>query len=254
MSTSRSGRPGRSNSALPRSVPIVSVTFVALSLSLGLVPAAAAGERGREVEVKELTVTRIHEALRTGRTTCRQIVAGSLRRIRAYDDRGPRLQAVITVNLRALAQARRARRGPLHCVPILVKDNYDTQDLPTTGSAAALRESQPPDDATTVRRLRRAGAVVVGKANLTELALTGTTFGSFGGQTRNPYDLTRTPGGSSGGTGAGVAAGFAVAGTGSDTVNSIRSPSSPCRCRCRRPQSRRQRRPPSLRSTRQGCA
>jgi len=226
MSTSRSGRLGRSDSGLPRSVPIVSVTFVALSLSLGLVPAAAAGERGREVEVKELTVTRIHEALRTGRTTCRQIVAGSLRRIRAYDDRGPRLQAVITVNPRALAQARRARRGPLHCVPILVKDNYDTQDLPTTGSAAALRESQPPDDATTVRRLRRAGAVVVGKANLTELALTGTTFGSFGGQTRNPYDLTRTPGGSSGGTGAGVAAGFAVAGTGSDTVNSIRSPSS----------------------------
>jgi len=200
--------------------------LVAVACATVLAPASAASKVGRGLEVEKLTVARVQQALRDRRTTCRQIVARSLQRVAAYDDHGPRLNALITVNPRAISQAAHAPRGPLHCVPILLKDNYDTADLPTTGSSAALKDSRPPDDAETVRRLRAAGAVVIGKANLTELALTGVTFGSLGGQTRNPYDLTRTPGVSSGGTGAGVASGFAVAGTGSDTVNSIRSPSS----------------------------
>ena len=108
----------------------------------------------------------------------------------------------------------------------MLKDNYNTADLPTTGGSAALTGAQPPEDAFVVARLRRAGAIILGKSNMHEFALAGTTMSSLGGQTRNPYDLTRTPGGSSGGTGAAVAANLAVAGTGSDTVNSIRSPAS----------------------------
>jgi Asp-tRNA(Asn)/Glu-tRNA(Gln) amidotransferase A subunit family amidase len=111
-------------------------------------------------------------------------------------------------------------------VPVLVKDNYDTADMPTTASSLSLAGSRPPRDAATIRKLRDAGAIVLAKANLTEFALTGITFGSLGGQTRNPYELGRTPGGSSGGTGAALAANFGLVGTGTDTVNSIRSPSS----------------------------
>jgi Asp-tRNA(Asn)/Glu-tRNA(Gln) amidotransferase A subunit family amidase len=108
----------------------------------------------------------------------------------------------------------------------LLKDNYNTADLPTTGGSASLAGMQPPSDAFVVARLRKAGAIILGKTNMHEFALSGTTVSSLGGQTLDPYDLTRTPGGSSGGTGAAVAANFAIAGTGSDTVNSIRSPAS----------------------------
>ena len=117
-------------------------------------------------------------------------------------------------------------RLPLHCVPIILKDNFDTADMPTTGGSVTLAKSVPPDDAFVVKRFREAGAIILAKANLTELALTGTTVSSLGGQTKNPYDLTRTAGGSSGGTGAAIAANFAVVGTGSDTGQSIRSPAS----------------------------
>ena len=108
----------------------------------------------------------------------------------------------------------------------IVKDNYDTADMPTTGGSVTLARSVPPADAFVVKRLREAGAIVLAKANLTELARGGTTVSSLGGQTKNPYDLTRTPGGSSGGTGAAIAANFGVLGTGSDTGQSIRSPAS----------------------------
>ena len=184
--------------------------------------------------VEEASVASIRAAIAEGSTTCREVVEASLDRIRAYDDAGPQLNAVLTVDEHALHTAAdldaRYRAGgftgPLHCVPVLLKDNYDTADLPTTAGSAALEGAQPPDDATTVARLRDAGAIVIGKANLHEFAVTGVTASSLGGQTLNPYDLTRTPGGSSGGTGAGIAASFATVGTGTDTVNSIRSPSS----------------------------
>ena len=156
-------------------------------------------------------------------------------RIEAYDDRGPALNALITLNARALetaaeldriAAANRSALRPLHCIPVIVKDNHDTADMPTTGGSLTLAASVPLRDAFVVRKLRDAGAIVLAKANLTELARGGTTVSSLGGQTRNPYDLTRTPGGSSGGTGAAIAAGFAVTGTGSDTGQSVRSPAS----------------------------
>ena len=158
-----------------------------------------------------------------------------LRRIEMYDDRGPALNALISINPAALETAAELDRvqtssrvplRPLHCIPIILKDNYDTADMPTTGGSVTLASSIPLRDAFVVRKLREAGAIVLAKANLMELARGGTTVSSLGGQTKNPYDLTRTPGGSSGGTGAAIAASFGVAGTGSDTGQSVRSPAS----------------------------
>jgi amidase len=183
--------------------------------------------------LEEATVRSIHAALAARQVTCEQIVRASLARIAAYDRQGPALRAMLTLNPQALPlaqamdrNAESASRGPLHCIPIVLKDNFDTADMPTTGGSVTLAKSIPPDDAFVVKRLRAAGAIIVGKTNLTELALTGTTVSSLGGQTLNPYDLTRTPGGSSGGTAAAIAASFAVLGTGSDTGQSIRSPAS----------------------------
>ena len=185
--------------------------------------------------MEESTIAGIHAAFASGTLTCRQLVTAYLARIEAYDDDGPALNAVLTVNPSALEiaadmDARHASSpsavGPLHCVPVVLKDNYDTADMPTTGGSVTLAESVPRDDAFVVQRLREAGALVLAKANLTELARGGTTLSSLGGQTKNPYDLTRTPGGSSGGTGAAIAANFAAIGTGSDTGQSIRSPAS----------------------------
>jgi Asp-tRNA(Asn)/Glu-tRNA(Gln) amidotransferase A subunit family amidase len=197
--------------------------------------AQAPGVRQAAFVPEEATISGIHAALSAGATTCVQVVQAHLRRIEAYDDRGPALNALISINRAALDTAaaldrsRTDRRVPLsslHCIPTILKDNFDTADMPTTGGSVTLAESVPPRDAFVVRKLREAGAVILGKANLTELARGGTTVSSLGGQTRNPYDLTRTPGGSSGGTGAAIAASYAVLGTGSDTGQSIRSPAS----------------------------
>lgn len=140
---------------------------------------------------------------------------------------------MLTVNPDALAQARRLDaeraagrvRGPLHGVPLLLKDNLDTVDLPTTAASVSLAGSVPPKDAQVVRRLRAAGAVILGKANLHEFARGLTTVSSLGGQTRNPYTPDRNPGGSSGGTGAALAASLAAAGLGTDSCGSVRVPS-----------------------------
>jgi Asp-tRNA(Asn)/Glu-tRNA(Gln) amidotransferase A subunit family amidase len=182
--------------------------------------------------LEEADVATIHAAFAAGRLSCVQLVRAYLDRIEQYDDQGPALNAIIAINPTALETAAemdrvpaRARR-PLHCIPVVVKDNYNTADMPTTGGSVTLARSRPASDAFVVARLRQAGALILAKSNLTELARGGTTVSSLGGQTRNPYDLTRTPGGSSGGTGAAIAANFAVLGTGSDTGQSIRSPAS----------------------------
>ena len=184
--------------------------------------------------IEETTIASVQQALQSKATSCRQIVRAYLDRIAAYDRNGPALNSILTLNPKALAEADRldaeraagAAMGPLHCVPLVLKDNYNTADLPTTGGSATLAGMQPPADAFVVARLRRAGAIILGKTNMHEFALAGTTISSLGGQTLDAYDLTRTPGGSSGGTGVAVAANLALAGTGSDTVNSIRSPAS----------------------------
>ncbi len=157
-----------------------------------------------------------------------------LLRIEAYDKKGPALNAVISINpeVKRLAAELDAKfaasgfTGPLHGIPVLLKDNVETSNMPTTAGSRSLEGFIAPDDAFLVKRLREAGALIIAKVNLTEFAATGITRSSILGQTLNPYDLTRTPGGSSGGTGAGLAANFGVVGIGTDTVNSIRSPSS----------------------------
>ncbi len=184
-------------------------------------------------DVFERSIEDLQAALRTGSVTSRTLVEQYLARIRAYDVEGPRLNSMIALNPRALADAdaldgeRRAGRvrGPLHGIPVVVKDNYATADMPTTGGSLALEGFQTGRDAFQVRKLRDAGAVIIGKTNLHELAYGITTISSMGGQSLNPYDPSRTPGGSSGGTGAAVAATFAAAGMGSDTCGSIRIPS-----------------------------
>ena len=186
------------------------------------------------VLLDEASVQGIHAALAARKTTCAAIVRHYLDRIDAFDDRGPALTAIIAVNPRAietaaamdrLDAAARARR-PLHCIPVILKDNFHTAEMPTTGGSLTFARLRTPDDGFVVKKLREAGAIIIAKANLHELARAGTSVSSLGGQTKNPYDLTRTPGGSSGGTGAAIAANFGVLGTGSDTGQSIRSPAS----------------------------
>jgi Asp-tRNA(Asn)/Glu-tRNA(Gln) amidotransferase A subunit family amidase len=180
---------------------------------------------------REATIDSVHHALYSGLSTCRDVVSSFLANIEAHNNR---TNAIITLNPNALAIADEMDEqlsagnatGPLFCVPILLKDNYDTSDMPTTGGNLALAHSQPLEDAPVVTAFKKAGAIILGKANLHELALEGISVSSLGGQTINPYDSTRTPGGSSGGTGAAVASSFCVFGTGTDTVNSLRSPAS----------------------------
>jgi amidase len=182
----------------------------------------------------EASIANIHEAMQAGTLTCHNLVQQYLDRIEAYDKRGPTVNAILYVNPRALEQAdamdqefkRTGKLKPLACVPIVLKDNFDTADMPTTAGSILLKGAQPAKDAFAVAKLRANGALILGKANLQEFASGGISVSSLGGQVKNPYDLTRTPGGSSGGTGAAVAANFAAAGTGSDTGGSIRSPAS----------------------------
>jgi amidase len=199
-------------------------------LWLGLVVSPVAAQ----VEVTEATITELQEAMSAGRVSSVDITEAYLARIHAYDQAGPRLNAMIRVNPSAVADAEaldRERaagrvRGPMHGIPVIMKDNYDVQGMPTSAGTLALATAFPADDAFQVRRLREAGAVILGKANMHELAYGITTIASFGGQTLNPYDLRRNPGGSSGGTGAAIAASFAAVGWGSDTCGSIRIPAS----------------------------
>jgi len=185
------------------------------------------------VEVHEATITDLQAAMTAGRTTSRALVDAYLARIAAYDARGPQVTAMVRVNPNARTEAARLDderrqgrvRGPLHGIPIILKDNFDTADMPTSGGALALANHRPKEDAFVVRRLRDAGAVILGKSAMHELAAGITTISSLTGQTRNPYDPRRCPGGSSGGTGAAIAASFAAVGWGSDTCGSIRIPS-----------------------------
>ncbi len=180
------------------------------------------------------TIADVQQAIRDGDLTCQDVVRIYLDRIEALDAASG-LNAVIFTNPRALARAAEIdaafaageRPGPLFCAPVLLKDNMDTADMPTSGGSVALKASVPPDDAFIVRRLREAGAIIIAKTNMAEWAFSARqTRSSSYGVTANAYDLDRVPAGSSGGTASGIAAGFGVIGMGSDTGNSIRGPSS----------------------------
>jgi Asp-tRNA(Asn)/Glu-tRNA(Gln) amidotransferase A subunit family amidase len=205
----------------------------ALLFTLLLLPIADCAP-DRSFHLMEASIADIHKAMQAGTLTCHDLVQQYLDRIHAYDQQGPAINSMLYINSASLEQAnafdqdfrRTHKLKPVGCIPIVLKDNFDTADMPTTAGALTLRGAQPEEDAFAVKRLREAGALILGKSNLQEFASGGISVSSLGGQVKNPYDLTRTPGGSSGGTGAAVAANFAAAGTGSDTGGSIRSPSS----------------------------
>lgn len=208
-----------------------------LALSGTLALLAACGEEAPPApsfEVVEATIGEIQQAIREGRTSCVAVVEAYLERIAAYDKLTD-LNAITVVNPAAreraaeidAALATGAPLGPLWCAPLLIKDNFDTRDLPTTGGSIAMMGHLPPRDAFMVRRLRAADAIVLAKTNMAEWAFSPrrTESSSFG-ITANAYALDHVPAGSSGGTASGVAASFAVAGLGTDTGNSVRGPAS----------------------------
>jgi amidase len=205
---------------------------VLAALIVMLMPALDTVSAQRTVNLDQVTIADVNAAFAKGTLTSERLVQLFLARIQAFDRQGPMLRSVITVNPKALETARaldterksKGPRSPLHGIPIVVKDNIDTADLPTTGGSVLLEGSIPPDDAFVIRKLRAAGAVIIAKANLSEFA-SAATKSSIGGQILNPHDLTRSPAGSSGGTGVALAAAFAMAGLGTDTGGSVRGPS-----------------------------
>lgn len=186
-------------------------------------------------DLMEATVAQIHAAMREGTLTCRELIEAYLDRIEAYDQKGPAINSVITVNPHALGEADACDAyfeangefcGPLHGIPVMLKDNFNTVDMQTTAGSVALKGWVPPTDSFVTKRIRDSGAIILAKTNLHEFAIWGESISSILGQAVNPYDPTRTPGGSSGGTGATIASNIGVIGLGTDTINSIRSPAS----------------------------
>jgi amidase len=207
---------------------------------------AASSATATELNLATATIADLEAAMQKGTLTSEKLTQLYLARIAAYDKQGPTLNTVIVMNPKALETAkaldaeRKAKgpRSPIHGIPVVLKDNYGTNDLPTTAGCQLLEGWIPPNDAYMVKKLRDAGAVILAKVNLSEFAAGGSIgvppgigsppngFSSAGGQTRNPHDLLRGPAGSSGGTGSAIAAAFAQFGLGSDTGGSIRGPCS----------------------------
>src|SRR5579884_3763675 len=188
-------------------------------------------------DLEEITLRELQDGLRSGRFTSRKLTEAYLARIDAIDKRGPAINALIELNPDALAIADEmdratTRRGPLHGIPVLIKDNIDTADrMHTTAGSLALAESIAPRDSGVAKKLREAGAVIIGKTNLSEWANFRSTHSTSGwsgrgGQTKNPYVLDRNPCGSSSGTGAGISANLAAVGVGTETDGSVVCPSS----------------------------
>jgi len=215
---------------------VVLTVSLVLSLGVACAPPPSPQQPDAVSALEQMTIASIHVAMTDGRLTARQLVQAYLDRIEAYDKRGPALNSIITLNDAALTRAdaldaefaRSGLTGPLHGIPFIVKDNYDTADLQTTAGSASLLGSLPPDDAFQVRAIRAAGAIVLAKSNMAEFAFSPyeTVGSALPGYTRNPYALNRVTAGSSGGTAAAVAASFGAIGLGTDTGNSIRGPSS----------------------------
>jgi len=211
------------------------LTLIAIGSVTLTVRSVTAQSASRAFNIEEATIAQIHAAFRADTLSCRALTVSYLSRIDELDKRGPAINAIVASNPRALDVAdsldrhRAAGRGlsPLHCIPVIVKDNFETVDLPTTGGSLALEGWRPQQDATMVRLVRAAGAIVLAKSNLAEWAFSPyeTVSSILPGYTKNPYALDRVTAGSSGGTAAAVAANFGTVGLGSDTGNSIRGPS-----------------------------
>lgn len=190
--------------------------------------------QSKPFKLDETTITQIHSAFKAKHLTCHTLVQRYLDRIAAYDKKGPAINALITINPAAITIAdsldkrfvKEGFTGPLHCIPVIVKDNYETNDMQTTAGSLALKGWIPQQDAFMVKRIREAGAIILAKSNLAEWAFTPleTVSSILPGYTKNPYALDRVTAGSSGGTAAAVAANEGEVGLGTDTGNSIRGP------------------------------
>jgi amidase len=186
-----------------------------------------------QIDLTSANILEINNAFDTGMLNSEKLVQLYLNRIDAYNKKGPALNAVLYLNPNAMSQARaldaerlaKGRRSPMHGIPVVIKDNLDTADMPTTAGSFLLKNSYPPDDAFVVKKLKDAGAIIIAKLNMSEFA-SGDALSSLGGEIGNPHSPTRSPSGSSGGTGAAIAAAFASVGLGTDTGGSVRYPSS----------------------------
>ncbi|GGG53092.1 amidase [Paenibacillus radicis (ex Gao et al. 2016)] len=209
---------------------LLSASMLGIMLLLNTTPLLAYAQT--ETDVTELGVVKLANALEAGKITSVEAVQEYLDRIKTYDTKigdKPGLGSIITINQHALEEAaeldkERASghlRGPLHGIPVLVKDNINTSDMPTSQGNQSLAAYQPKQDATAVKRLKDAGAIVLGKTNMAEFAMFWDTDSSVKGRTYNPYDLTKNINGSSGGTGAAIAASLAAIGLGTESCGSI---------------------------------
>ena len=212
------------------------VTRLSLTVLLLSVSAWPAAQAPPPFDVHEASIRQVHDAMKAGRLTCRGLVEQYLRRIDAFDKNGPAINAIVITNPEALQQAdamdQRFKQGglsgPLHCIPTIVKDNFETIGLQSANGSLALAGFVSNKDAFQVRKIKDAGAIVIAKSNMAEWAFSPveTINSILPGYTKNPYALDRVTAGSSGGTAAAVAASFGTVGLGSDTGNSIRGPSS----------------------------
>ena len=214
--------------------------YPALGAAREITPAKPVTSDVKPFELDEITVPELQDGMKSGKFTARALVEKYTARIDEIDKRGPAVNAIIEVNPDAFAiadaldQERKAKgpRGPLHGIPVLIKDNIDTADrMMTTAGSLALVGSKPPKDSFVAQRLRAAGAVIVGKTNLSEWANIRSSHSTSGwsgrgGLTKNPYVLDRNACGSSSGTGAGISANLAAVGIGTETDGSIVCPSS----------------------------
>ena len=219
-------------------------TLAGTAVSLGMVPAAAetalksqktssvSGSKGDDLA--KLSIGDVADLIRKKQVSPVELTAACLARI---DRANPTLNAFITVTAElAQKQAREAEaeiilgkwRGPLHGVPIALKDLFDTAGVRTTGGSGVFKDRIPKEDAEVVRRLKNAGAVILGKTNMHEFAYGGTSVVSYFGAVHNPWDVSYIAGGSSGGSAAAVAAELCYGALGSDTGGSIREPASYC--------------------------
>jgi amidase len=221
---------------------VASVAYPALGAARVADQSPSSNVIAREFELDELTIDDLQQAMQSGKYSSRSLTEKYLARIQEIDKGGPRINSVIEVNPEALEIAEaldrerkdkdKGARGPLHGIPLLIKDNIDTADrMNTTAGSLALLGSTPPSDAFVAAQLRKAGAVILGKTNLSEWANIRSSHSTSGwsgrgGLTRNPYALDRNPCGSSSGTGAAVAANLCAAGVGTETDGSVVCPSS----------------------------
>ncbi|HEX3867569.1 MAG TPA: amidase family protein, partial [Gemmatimonadaceae bacterium] len=214
----------------------IDATRLAIVVTMLAAPFAPVAAQ-RPFRVDETTIAGVHAAMQSGALTCRALVESYLKRIDAYDKRGPAINAITVVNPDALATADSLDRrfasshrfvGPLHCIPMIVKDNFQTIGLQTAAGNLALKGYAPRKDAFLVKQIKAAGAIVLAKSNMAEFAFSPyeTVNSVLPGYTKNPYELDRVTAGSSGGTAASVAADLGEVGLGTDTGNSIRGPSS----------------------------